>query len=646
MEALNKRDILIVFFILLTLLFSQASGDRSENPHSVSGVHPGITFPLTTQAIDEEVNTALFQAEQEIASLLSIPANERNETNSIFRLEEILTRLDSRLLKYQMLAGLYPDQDLQNAAFMAAEKRDTYIRNIASHDELYRCIKETKPESEYGRWLYDQEIRFFKFGGALRSDEEKTQLSSLYQELGSLQNQYLINIQQNRPLTENLNIITKTAILRNSIASLQGYATWTDLKADEQGWMINGTDISFRLDEITPQVKDLVKPVVTDLLQRKKTREPLATEVYDYEIDSLITSFQRNDTSYERDFSFPYHRTITRSIQLFSCLFSVRTELVPDAQVYAPDVLLFRVADDKTDETKGWFFLDLEERPGKTKEWMTALIAGDGSDCETEGNLPAPLFIVSGIVGEDAARDGFHEEEYSLLFHELGHLYTRILISSDESSQVPAVLPVELTEASSHLFEYLAFTPEVLRILMAPDTNLHTQKRDHIFYYSAIHDPYSAEHRFKLGRDLVIGLLDFRYSKSPETLSFGEAYADIFTDITGVKVTDQGGYLVRSPHLAGDTAGTYWIYPVGQLYAMALYSKVKESGILNKTTWDDFIRHVLIPPDAEKRADQRIKNFLHADTLDIYDRINQNTFPAQEKNWSFVPGCISGIIPG
>ena len=646
MEVLNKRDVLIVFLILLTLLFSQASGYRSENPHSVSGVHPGITFPLTTQAIDEEVNTALFQAEQEIASLLSIPANERNETNTIFRLEEILTRLDSRLLKYQILAGLYQDQDLQNAALIAAEKRDAYIRNLALQDDLYRSIKEIKPESEYGRWLYEQENRFFRLGGALISDEEKTRLSSLYQDLGSLQNQYLINIRENHPLTENLNILTKTAILRNSIASLQGHSTWTDLKADEQGWMINETDISSRLDEITPLVKELVDPVVTDLLQMKKTRDPLATDVYDYEIDSLISSMQRNDSSIKRDFSLPYHRTITRSITLLSCLFGVRTELVPDAQVYAPDVLLFRVSDEKTDETKGWFFLDLEYRPGKTKNWMTALIAGKGNDNETEKSLPAPVFIVSGIVSEDSVQKVFHKEEYSLLFHELGHLFTRILTSSAKSSPVPAILPIEMTEASSHLLEYVAYTPEVLGILMAPDTNLHMQKGDHIFNYSRVYDPYSPEHRFQRGRDLVIGIVDHLYSKSPETISFGEAYADIYTDITGVKVTDQGGYLVRSPHLIGDTAGTYWIYPVGQLYAMILFSQLRESGILNKTTWDEFIRDVLFPPDAERRADQRIKNFIHADTLDIYDKIDQSTSMTQEKNWSFVSGCISGILPG
>jgi len=645
-ENLNKRDFLIVLLLLLSLLYSQVSGDRIDNSLSVSGEKPAITFPSTEQAIEEEVHSALSQAEQEIASLLSLPACERNETNTILRLEEILTRLDTRLLKYQTLASLYPDRDLQNTAFMAAEKRDTYIRNLSSHDELYRSILDTKPESEYGRWLYDQETRFFRCGGALRSEEEKTRLSSLYQELGSLQNQYMMHIREKHPLTENLNIFTKTAILRNSIASLLGYTTWTDLKADEQGWKINGTDISSMLDEITPLVKDLVKPVASDLLQRKRTRDPMAKEVFDYETDLLITSQQRNDSPNTRDFSLPLHVTISRTIALFSCLFGVRTELVADARGYAPDVLLFRVADEKTNDTKGWFYLDLEERPGKTKEWMTAFIAGDGDRREDEESLPAPVFIVSGILDHNTVRNGLEKEGYSLLFHELGHLYTRILASSDQTSSVPTIMPVELTEALSHLFEYLAFSPEILSILMAPESPLEPQNGDKIMQYSIMSDPYSPERRLNLGKDMAIGILDYRFTKSPDSISFGEAYAEIYTEITGIHSTDHGGYLLQSPHLTGDTAGMYWIYPVGQLYAMILFSKVRESGILNRSTWDAFIHQIILPADPQSRSEIRLTHFLHTDTPDFHDIINHNHQKTVDRNWSYVPGCIGRILSG
>ncbi|MCA1916377.1 M3 family metallopeptidase [Methanospirillum hungatei] len=645
MENLKCRGF-FVLLLLLPLLFNQVSGDRIDSSLSVSKEEPAITFPLTVPAIDDEVHNALSQADQEIASLLSLSAHERNETNTILRLEEILTRLDSRLLKYQTLASLYPDQDLQNAAFMAAEKRDTYIRNLSSHDELYRSILETKPTSEYGRWLYDQETRFFRFGGALRSEEEKTRLSSLYQELGSLQNQYIMHIRENHPLTENLNTLTKIAILRNSIASLLGYATWTDLTADEQGWRINRTDISSMLDEITPLVKELVKPVTSELLQRKRSRDPIATEVFDYETDLLITSQQRNKSPNTRDFSLPFHRTISRTIALFSCFFGVRTELVADARAYAPRVLLFRIADEKTHDTKGWFYLDLEERPGKTKEWMTALIAGDGGVRKDEGSLPAPVFIVSGTSDATIVQRGFGKEEYSLLFHELGHLYTRILAGSAQSSSQPAIIPVELTEASSHLFEYLAFSPEILSILMAPKSPLETQNGDKIMQYSIMSDPYAPENRLNLGKDMAIGILDHRFTQSPDSISFGEAYAEIYTEITGVKSTDHGGYLLRSPHLTGDTAGMYWIYPVGQLYAMILFSKIKESGILNRSTWDDFIHQIILPADTESRSEIRLIHFLDTDTPDFLDRGNHTHQKATDINWSYVPGCIERILSG
>jgi hypothetical protein len=61
-------------------------------------------------------------------------------------------------------------------------------------------------------------------------------------------------------------------------------------------------------------------------------------------------------------------------------------------------------------------------------------------------------------------------------------------------------------------------------------------------------DPYSPERRLNLGKDMAIGILDYRFRKSPDSISFGEAYAEIYTEITGIHSTDHGGYLLQSPH--------------------------------------------------------------------------------------------------
>ena len=641
---------LMIILIATTLLFCKVSGDLSNSLNTSPGTGPGIIFPQDLQAIDDEVKNSLFHAEQEIAYLLSIPVDERNENNTIIRLEEILTKMDLSLLKYRALARLYPDKDLQNAAFMATEKRNAFIRDIGLNDDLYHLIKEVSPKSEYGRWLHAQEIKFFSSNGAGLTAEKRRELVSLHQRLESLQNQHLKNIRENRPVTENIDILSETLILRNKIATLLGYPAWTDYKADMQGWEMNSTGISSLLNEITPLVKEWVKPLVDELLQIKQTKNPGESFIYDYEVETLIASSNSETHPHEREFSLPFHQVISRSLSLISCLLGVRTEQITNSSLYSPGVLLFRVSDEKTCESLGWFYLDLRDRAEKPAEWMTVMITGDGSkECSGGGDVnlsgkPAPVFIVSGIVDESKGHPQFGKEEYTLLFHELGHVYTRILSESGWSAQAPETLPVELTEASSHLFEYLAWTPEFLCIMTAPDGMDSARKDCKTSEESAMNGPFSPRHLWSLGRDMVISNLEYQLMNTSGNISFGEIYSGIFTDITGAEVTDEGGYLLRHPHFTGDNAGMYWIYPAGRLYGALIYSKFADNGFFNQTTWSEFSDLILMPDGRAIGAEDRVKKFLDMDNISIHEVVKKKP-DLTEKDLAFIPDCIIRTYP-
>ncbi|OQB38643.1 MAG: oligopeptidase A [Euryarchaeota archaeon ADurb.Bin165] len=635
---------LMIILIVTSLLICMVSGDKNISFNSAPEIEPEIIFPQDVQTINDEVKNSLFHAEQEVTYLLSIPAGERNEYNTIIRLEEILTKMDSSLLKYKALARLYPDKDLQSAAFMAAEKRNAFIRDIALNDDLYHLIKEVSPKSEYGRWLHAQEIKFFRVNGAGLTAEKRRELASLHLKLESLQNQHLKNIRENRSVTENIDILSETVILRNKIAALLGYPTWTDYIADLQGWEMNSTGISSLLNELTPLVKEWIQPLVAELLQKKQANNPEERFVYDYEVEPFIASLHRKSHPHERELSLPFHQVITRSLSLISCLLGVRTEQITDSSLYAPGVLLFRVSDEKTSETMGWFYLDLIDRAEKSGEWMTVMIAVDGSKEGGGGDVnlsgkPAPVFIVSGIVDESSGHPQFDKEDYTLLFHELGHVYTRILSVSGVSAQVPETLPVELTEASSHLFEYLAWTPEILCIMTAPDGLDSARKDCKTSEESAMNSPFSPKHLWSLGRDMTVSILEHQLMKTPGNISFGETYAGIFTEITGAKVTDEGGYLHGHPHFTGDNAGMYWIYPAGRLYGAMIYSKFADYGFFNQTTWYEFSKMILMPDGRGISAEDRMKRFLDTDNISIHEVKKRNS-DLPVKIWTFIPDCI------
>lgn len=638
--------ILVYTGFLLILLIAAASAVSCEDP-SFSGMKPGILFPHTIQAIEEEVSNTLENADVEISALGNIPGSERNENNTLVRLDDILTQLDQHLLKYQVLTGLYPDSDLQEAAMKAAEDRAEYIQNVSGREKLYQYIKDTYPESEYGHWLYAQEIRFFKHGGTGLSTQDKTARITKYKELESLQNQYVKNIRDDRPLTENLQIVERSASLRNEIATLQGFETWIDLKADEQGRTMNVSDISARFESVTPQVREMIAPIIADVLAWKRMGDPSAGMVYDYDIELYLQTIKSQNPVYQQKLpAQPAEVTINRSLSIISCLLGVRTEHIPDTSAYAPNVPLFRVFESETNATLGWFYLDLEKREGKISEWMTALISGSVDDCDnTSFMTPAPVFIVSGTLHETSDGTEFREEDLTLFFHELGHLYTSILIRADHSSSIPHILPVELTEASSQLFEYLAQTPEFLALLSTPKKchlSLGEKENESSPY---LFDPYSPEHRWDLARNTIIGLLDNRIANSPGNISFTEWYTEIYSDITGAGATNQGGYLLEHPHLSGSTAGMYWIYPFGDLYAKALYSRFLEAGVLNKTVWSEFIGTVLIPEDSSLPSDERVRIFCG---LDKNTKWTDERFGYAEnirQGWQYIPTCMDVDIP-
>jgi hypothetical protein len=75
------------------------------------------------------------------------------------------------------------------------------------------------------------------------------------------------------------------------------------MKADEQGWKTNNSGILRQLYQNIPKIRKMTQPVVTDALLYKKTKDPHASMVYDYD----ITAYLRNVKS-GKHFLFDFFR--------------------------------------------------------------------------------------------------------------------------------------------------------------------------------------------------------------------------------------------------------------------------------------------------------------------------------------------------
>lgn len=641
-EPLLCRVVILLLFISFCCCIG-VSGDMHSNSPLINEEDktPPISIPLTAEEIDRETALILGQTERDILSILNVPEERRDENNTLIALDKSLTLMDARLKKYEYLSLFYIDPSLALAARDASLRQKEFVNNLSRNQSLYHAIVSVVPEDGYGADLREGQITYFRQFGAEGSQEEQEEIFLLYLELETLEGQYLQNIRDDGPLSENLNIIQRMAVVREKIAISAGYLNWNEMQnvrqigGEKKRWQEQLTALSYL-------GKSIVQPVQEELLALKRQTYPDAPGLFDYEIVPLLNQYAygRYET-YQDSPQFPRVQTIRRSLEVVSCLLGVRTQLIPDAEVYAPGVELYRVADGNTGKVTGWFYLDMTDRPGKIPQWMTiTLYPGLDLHNNDRNGDDVPVFLLSGAIKPYTHSYWIDAEDLTLLFHELGHLYSRVSLTPGEEGSDPGLIPGELTETPSLLFEYLLWTPEMIGLLTEPSV---PSVRDPYHLpkgFLSSQSPGSLQKRWELAHQIVLSLLDSRIASSSGDLRFGEWYNGYYQTITGFTATDQGGYLLRHPHFGSSFSGLYWMYPGGELSAIRLYTRFLRDGVLNRTTWTD-LKDVVFSSGYSTDAEERVRSF-SGTTLEEADHwYLEPGYSSDDQVWKTIMRCNS-----
>jgi|GEM_PF-917450 len=593
----------IFVLILLFSLFSCCAGDEVlknypgiyEKTLKNNTAYPPIYIPLNENGINDEVEKVIVRTSSDISCILALKNDTRTEYNTIFALDETLTKMDADLNKYSILSRVYSDKKLREACYNASSRYEGYLKELFHNRALMESIIQTPVNSDYGSRMRDLEIKSFRYYGSDLTPEQYEELNNMSAENELLSREYFDNIGNAVSLSENLYIISRKAKISANISRILGYKDWSSLISDQKGLTERGFNVSSFSDLMRISVTHLIKPVRSELIRLKQVDNPSATDIYDYEIQGLLDRESGNNPEFNAGYEITSvvsgSEVIKRSLNILSYLLGLKTERVTDAEVYDDGVSLYRVSDRNTNKTLGWFYLDLHERAGKTREWMTARLSG--GVIEDERYVNTPVYLVSGsLPGKDDVK--LKSEDLSRLFHEFGHLFAGILTGSMDYQDPDSGLLVELTETPSYLFEFLLWTPEVLGYCIRPDEYSIRKVPDKVaFELIRAHNPGSSGHRWDLAYQLILALLDSRIATSTGEIRFGEWYEEYYYSVTGVLATDQGGSILMHPHFGDNTYGLYWIYPAGYLSATTLYNHFIQNGIFNRTGWSDYKVNVL-----------------------------------------------------
>lgn len=641
-----QKGHLIYRVVLVLLLFSSgcsfgASGDEHSNFHlNIEGnITPPISIPLSADEIIHETDRILDKTTEDLLLILNVPEENRDENNTLIALDKSLTYMDAHLKKYQYLSFLYADSLPAMAARDASLRQKEYINNLSKNQTLFQIIRSVIPETEYGADLRERQLAYFRQYGVEESPEQQDELVSLYSELGLLQDHYLDNIRDDRPLSENLIIIQRLAVVRERIALSAGYANYSEMQNDRYnaGGQKEWQD---QVSVLRDLGQSIMQPVREELLLVKRQTNPDAADLFDYEVTALLNQYATDQYGIPHISKFPRGQTIRRSLEIISCLLGFKTERISDAVVYAPGVELYRVSDAYTGNITGWFYLDLSSRPGKISQWMTITLYPGLAlhyDCANGGDTP--VYLVSGAIKPHTYPYWIDAEDLTLLFHELGHLYSRLSLTTGEGGFTQGMIPAQLTETPSLLFEYLLWTPEMIGALSEPAA-LSVKKTGFELLGGVLtsHSPGSLSKRWGLAHQIVLSLLDSRIASSSEEFRFGEEYTEYYETITGITATDQGGYLLRHPHFGSSYSGLYWMYPVGELSAIRLYTRFLRDGVMNRTTWTD-LKDLVFSSEYSTDAEERVRVFSGTEPDESNHWYPEVEFSSGNQDWKMISGC-------
>ncbi len=293
---------------------------------------------------------------------------------------------------------------------------------------------------------------------------------------------------------------------------------------------------------------------------------------------------------------FPASRVIPGMFQIVGRLFDVSIEQIADADVYHPDVALYRI-NDKTGQVRGEFYMDNYAREKKRGgAWMDVC----ASRQRTSNGVQIPIaYLTCNLtppVGDDPAL--LTHNEVTTLFHEFGHGLHHMLTRVDVAG-VSGISGVEwdAVELPSQFLENWCWERESLDMIAA-----HYQTGESL--PDALLEPLREARDFQaamaLVRQLEFSLFDMHLHLESRALEEGGP-ADVEATLKKVReavavtpIPTFNRFANSFSHIfAGGYAAGYFSYKWAEVLSADAFERFREEGLFDRDAGQAFLEEIL-----------------------------------------------------
>jgi len=269
----------------------------------------------------------------------------------------------------------------------------------------------------------------------------------------------LLSEYQNRAYPANLAVLEQLLAKRHELATLLGYPHWAAWLLEDR-MVRSAAEVRTFLERVTRLARPEAEREYAQLLEEKRTTEPLAEKLEPHEVRYLTERLKRRTFSFDSQAVRPYfpYESVERGVlATTAALFGVTIVRANSVEVWHPDVRVFDVRD--ASGTIARFYLDMFPRDGKFKhaamfDWRRGTTDGEVPAAALICNFPRPKAGDPGLLLHD---------QVTTFFHEFGHLMHHLFARQRLLGFAGIACEWDFVEVPSQLYEEWAWDVRVLQ---------------------------------------------------------------------------------------------------------------------------------------------------------------------------------------
>lgn len=413
----------------------------------------------------------------------------------------------------------------------------------------------------------------------------------------------------NRAGDANTKLLSEAIVLRAQIAKLMGFQTWADYRINGRMAQNGKTALNF-LNGLKVKLAKRNQDDLNRLLKFKQESLPTATALDQWDISYYSTALKKRDYSIEnekiREY-FPTDVVVAGVFEVYSKMFDVTYEPVQDAKVWASDVKLYAIRDNKTKQIQGYFYADLYPREGKYGHAAAFPLISGRIMPDGKYSLPVASMVANltpAMNGKPALLD---YDDVNTFFHEFGHIMHQTLTRAPYASMSGSSVAQDFVEAPSQMLENWPENPEILKIVSGHYLD-HSQKLP-----AALLEKLVEVKDFNLGynytKQLTYALFDMTIHTQDAAADVNDVYLNVYREVMGQEPLAGQRFPASFGHMMGGYDAGYYGYLWSEVYAEDMFTQFPTENLTSSEVGGRY-RRIILEQGNMKDALDLLREFL------------------------------------